>query len=103
MRDVNISWVLPTTRESGFDLDPADIAEVEISISADLGANWTVLNTVAPPTLELLSPDMEVGDWMFEGVVIDVDGRRSPSVSASVNIPDESPPGSLTTLSAVLV
>lgn len=92
MKNVNISWELPTTRESGFPLDPADIQHVEVSLSADLGANFTVLNNVAPPTLDLTVPDLEIGDWIFRLVVVDTADRRSVNVDTPVNVPDETAP-----------
>ncbi|MHA2402132.1 MAG: hypothetical protein ACXADH_03995 [Candidatus Kariarchaeaceae archaeon] len=95
MKNVNIAWELPTTRESGFPLDPADIQHVEVSMSADLGANFIVVNTVAPPTLDLTVPDLEVGDWIFRLVVVDTANRRSIDVDVTVNVPDETNPSSV--------
>ena len=91
-KSVTWFWELPTTRESGRPLAETDIAGVEVSLSADL-VNFTVLNTVAPPELSLLVPDLEIGDWLFRFVVIDTANRRSMDVDVSVNIADDTAPG----------
>jgi len=94
MRNALVSWTLPTTRESGGPLAESEISGVEISLSADLGANFTVLNLVPLPGLTLLVPDLVVGDYIFRGVWVDTAGRRSVSVDAPLNVPDETPPSS---------
>lgn len=101
MKNVRIAWELPITRESGLPLDLADIQHVEVSLSADLGANFVVLNTVAPPTLDLLVPDVDIGDWIFRLVVVDTDGRTSADVDTPVNVPDETNPGSVVNVTVV--
>ena len=95
MKNATVSWDLPTTRESGFPLDPADIQGVEVSLSADGGASFSVLNTVAPPETELLVPDLEIGDWAFRLVVVDTNGKRSADVDALFNVPDETAPSAV--------
>jgi hypothetical protein len=103
MANVRLNWSLPTTRESGKPLNPADIAGVEIAVSADAGQNYVVSDVVTPATLETLFTDMEPGTWMFRGVVVDVAGKRSRDKFAQVVVPDLTPPGTLVTLEATLV
>lgn len=95
MKNVRIAWELPTTRESGLPLDVANIQHVEVFLSADLGANFVPLNIVAPPTLDLLVPDVDIGDWIFRLVVVDTDNRTSVAIDTPVNVPDETNPGSV--------
>ncbi len=95
MRNVNIAWELPTTRESGFPLDPADIQHVEVSLSADLGANFILIDSLAPPTLNLLFPDLEIGDWIWRLAVVDTANKRSADVDVPVSVPDETNPSSV--------
>lgn len=93
-RSVNVSWVLPTTRESGKPLDPAQIASVELSLSVD-GVNFTPYDTFLPAVLATVIPELEVGSWTVQGVVVDTAGKRSKPVVKSIVVPDESAPGAL--------
>ena len=102
MKNATVSWELPITRESGRPLDLADIQGVEVSLSADGGANFAVLNTVAPPDTDLFVPDLEVGDWVFRLTVVDTNGRRSMDVDELFNIPDETAPGIVSNVQVVL-
>jgi hypothetical protein len=96
-RNVNVSWVLPTTRVSGRPLDPADIADVQLSLSAD-GVNWSPYDAFLPDVLSTVIPELEVGEWFVQGVVRDTNNRVSSPVVASVVVPDESAPGNLVSL-----
>ena len=91
-KNVNVSWDLPTTRESGLPLDPADIQHVEVSLSADLGTTFTFINNIAPPATDITVPDLDIGDWIFRLVVVDVNNRRSVDVDTPVNVTDETNP-----------
>ena len=93
-RNVTVNWVLPTTRESGKPLALADIATVELSLSAD-GVNWTAYDSFAPPVLSTVVPELEIGEWFVQGVVVDVAGKRSKPAVASIVVPDDSAPGAL--------
>ena len=85
MEDRTVKWVLSTTRDDGKNLPEAQIDNVEVSL-AIAGAPSSVVNNVAPPTLELLVPDLDSGDWVFTLVAIDTDGRRSTGVDAPTSI-----------------
>ena len=93
-QSVNVSWVLPTTRESGKPLDPAQIAGVELSLSAD-GVNFTAYDTFAKEVLATVIPDLDIGEWFVQGVVIDTTGKRSKPTVKSIVVLDESAPGVL--------
>lgn len=95
MANLRVRWVLPTTRDSGKPLNPADIANVKLEISADLGVNYVVLGTFPPNVLETLVQDIDYGDWYVRGTVEDTAGRVSDPAVASVLNPDTTPPGAL--------
>ena len=100
-RNVNVSWVFPTTRESGKPLNPADIKAMELSISID-SANWTVYDTYAPAVTSTRITELEPGKWFFQGVVIDTTNRRSTPLISSVVVLDETPPSALGSLTVTL-
>lgn len=93
MANVRLTWTLPTLRKSGRALDPATIQAVEIAISADAGATFTVTDVMPPNILELLFTELEIGTWVFRGVTVDTSGRRSDPATATVDVPDETAPG----------
>lgn len=101
MANVNVNWVLPTTRVSGKPLNPADVAAVDLSISID-GTNFTAFDSFAPPTLGTVVTDLEPGQWFFSGTVRDTLGRLSIPVVSSLVIPDNTPPSGLVSLTLSL-
>jgi len=100
--NVKVTYQLPTTRKSGRPLDPADIRHVRIELSADGGANFAPVAQVVPPTLEYTQTELEPGAWVFRAVVVDTAGRESDPVSGSIDIADETPPGTVQTLTLAL-
>jgi hypothetical protein len=90
--NATVSWDLPTTRESGKPLPVEQIEATEVSVSADQGANFSVLNNVLPPETSLLMPDLTDGTWIVRLVVLDMNGRRSSNVDTPFVV-DSSPPG----------
>lgn len=102
-KNVNVSWDLPTTRESGLPLDPADIQHVEVLLSADLGATFTPINNIVPPDTDILVPDLDIGDWIFRLVVVDTAGRSSADVDTPVNVPDETNPSTVVNVQVTFV
>lgn len=102
-KNVNVSWDLPTTRESGLPLDPADIQHVEVLLSADLGATFTSINNIAPPATDITVPDLDIGDWIFRLVVVDTAGRQSANVDTPVNVPDETNPSTVVNVQVTFV
>lgn len=101
-RNVNVAWVLPTTRESNRPLDPADIAGVELSISADGGANWSVYDTFPPTVLSTVIPELDIGTWLVSGRVKDTAGKFGKPKQGSIVVPDETAPGELLELTLSL-
>jgi hypothetical protein len=98
MQTVNVSWALPTTRESGRPLDPAAIAFVRLEISADGGANYGKFGDFTPDVLATDVPDLEPGAWFFRGTVTDKAGKTSKPLVGSITLADTSPPGALLAL-----
>lgn len=94
MARLNISWVLPTLRESGKPLDPTHIANVLIEISAD-GISFESLGTFAKDTLSTFVDDIDYGEWFVRGTVYDTSGRASDPAVVSITRADETPPGAL--------
>jgi len=86
MANARLTWVLPTNRIQGEALPEAQIAFVEIQMSADGGANYSGLAQVPPPELEFLVADLNPGTYLFRGIVEDIDGRRSDAVDTSASI-----------------
>lgn len=93
-RNVNVSWVLPTTRESTKPLANTDIASVELSLSVD-NVNWSVYNSFPKEVLSTVIPELEIGEWFVAGVVVDTAGKRSKPLVKSVVVPDDSAPSAL--------
>ena len=102
MNDALISWVLPTTRESTAPLDLDDIQAVLLSISSDLGANWSDPIVVTPPELSKQLADLAIGGWLVRLVVVDTKGKSSKPVDTPFVIEDDSPPGTVTEVTIVL-
>lgn len=100
-KSATVSWDLPKVRESGLPLKPGDIQGVEVALAV-IGADFTVLNIVPAPELELLVPDLEAGDWAFRLVCLDIADRRSAEVAVPFTIPDETPPGLVTNAGVTL-
>lgn len=78
---VNITWDLPSTRTSGNALDPTDIAGVDVSLSADGGANFTLTDTILPSDTQAVTyPDLVDGDYSIRLVVRLVAGQVSTGI-----------------------
>ena len=101
MQNVTVSWVLPTTRESGKALNPADIHRVVLEMSADGGANYVGVDEFPPTVLSTVVVELEPGEWFFRGTVRDTKGRKSASITRSLVIEDTSPPSALIDLTLV--
>lgn len=99
--NVTLQWALPTTRESGKPLAASDIQHVSVEVSADAGANWSLLGTFPPNVLSTQLTDLDFGTWVFRGVVVDTKGRPSQPLTATLVNEDTSPPSALVTLEVV--
>ena len=92
-KDVNVAWDLPTTRQGGGDLPLDEIAETRVGLSADGGANFTPLAPVPPTAVQEVNvPELEVGDWHFQMIVVDTLGQPSPPANHIETVADDSPP-----------
>ena len=100
MANVKLLWELPDTRISGGPLVVDDIARVDIELSAD-GVNFASIGSFPPSVLETTVEALDTGEWQFRGVVVDKKGKASDPMFATVVV-DESAPGPLKTLIAVL-
>jgi len=103
MANVKVQWVLPTTRESGKPLDPADIDHVRIEVSADGGVTFGLIGDFGPNELEADVNDLDFGTWVFRGLVADSKGRVSQPMFGSIVIEDTTAPGALESLTVSLV
>ena len=96
MSNIRLTWDHPTTRESGLPLDPADIAETQISMSADGGANWSPIGMAGGLDAEFLITDVEPATYNFRAITIDTKGDPSQPVDTEVSVLDQSAPSSPT-------
>lgn len=96
MKNILISWILPTTRQAGGPLDPADIQHVTLHMSADGGTNWASINDFAPDVLETPVNDLPFSDqYIVRGRVVDVADQAGDWVAVPFVLADDSPPGDL--------
>jgi len=77
MSNARLAWTWPTQRVLGEALPESQIQHLEISMSADLGQNYSGLAQVSPPDTEHVVADLAPGTYMFQAVVVDTEGRRS--------------------------
>lgn len=96
MSSATFTWTLPTLRESGGPLDPADIDRTEIAMSADDGANFTPTATVVPTDEQTWTvSELVFGDYIVRFVVIDTQGRASTPFDFPFTALDDSAPGTV--------
>jgi len=95
MKNVLVSWELPTTRQQGGPLAIADIAFVRAALSADDGANFTdVADVPSAQAQEVPINDLPFSDqFVVRLTVHDTDGRISTPVDAAFSVADDSAPG----------
>jgi hypothetical protein len=104
MKDVTLSWVLPLTRESGLPLDVTEISGVEISLRVVGAPDFTIIDPMVPPTqLDLVIPNLDIGDWEARAIVIDTNGIRSINNDIIGTVPDDSAPGPVTNFQFTVV
>ena len=85
-------WNLPTIRQSGLPVDPADVQGVEVALAV-AGGPYSVLNTVPSDTLELVVPDLTPGDYLCRLVPIDTADVRGAETELVFQIADDTPLG----------
>ena len=103
MADVRVDWQFPSVRASGRPLNTADIKHTVIEMSADLGANFGVIATVAAPGMTYTQTELEPGEWRFRGYVVDTGDRPGAPVYGSIVIADTTPPGPLQVFTVTLI
>lgn len=94
MANVTVTFQYPAVRGSGRPFDPATVDRVDIELSADGGANYTVVGTCPRGTMSFVQTELEPGVWFFRGRVFDTNGRAGPYSTASVDT-DDTAPGAL--------
>ncbi len=89
---VTVTWDLPTERVSGNPLDPAEIAGVDVSLSADGGVNFTLTDTVIPADPQTVTyPDLVDGDYAVRLVVRLTGGEQSAGVDTPFQLDTSAP------------
>lgn len=90
-RTATAKWGLPTKRQSGLPVDPAEVQGTEIALAV-AGGPFSVLEPMVPSdTLELVIPDLTPGDYLCRYVPIDMDDVRGALIEVQFNIPDDTP------------
>ncbi len=93
MKNLLVTWDLPTARIGGGALAVDDILHVEVSLSADGGENFSVLGSVpSADTQEFGASDLDIASYIVRFVVVLVDGQRSANVDLPFDVVDDSPP-----------
>ena len=96
MKNIIISWILPTTRQSGGPLPVEEIQHATLELSADGGVNYSPLGEFPPATLSLPVNDLPFSDqYVVRGTVVDVAGAIGNPVTEAFVLADDSPPGDL--------
>lgn len=96
MKNIVIQWVLPTVRQQGGALSVSEIQQVDIELSADAGASYSVIGVFTPDVLEVPVNDLPFSDqYIARGRAVDTadkvgNWREEPFVLA-----DDSAPGDL--------
>ena len=93
-----ITYVLPTTRSNGKPQDPAGLNYVAISLSADLGVNFTPLPSIVvgnPDGPTRTIPDLVDGDYVVRLIVVDNELKTGAPIDTPFVI-DTSLPGTVT-------
>lgn len=101
MATLKVQWVLPVVRTSGKPLDPADIAGVDLELSADGGETFVSFGLKQGTSFDFT--ELEPGTWFVRGTVVDTAQRRSAPVTESKTIVDSSNPGALQSLTLEVV
>lgn len=101
MGKATLSWTLPTEREDGVALPASEIAQTDISMSADGGANFSSTAPVLPTDPQTFVVDnLTAGTYLFRATVIDTLGQ--PSVDAEATGSILAPPAAIADLSVTI-
>lgn len=105
MADIKLNWVDPTTLVDGKAIPAGLFDLVEISVSADGGANFASLDTVEPGVQTYTVTDLPPGTYHFTAVAVDKLGRSSAVASslATIVAPVPAPLNPVTNFTATVV
>lgn len=76
-KTVTLTYDLPTERTDGTPLASSEIKFVEVSLSINGGADFSVVDVVPPDSTTFVQTDLEAGTWPFRFIVEMHDGARS--------------------------
>lgn len=103
MKDALISWVLPTTRQQGGPLDPADIRSVDVKLSADGGANFSdVADVPVLQAQEVPLAGLDINSYIVRLQCFDLLNQGGIVVDTPFDVIDDSPPGAVTSVLVTL-
>ena len=98
-KNAHITWTDPTSLASG---RPLDLEGIEVSLSADLGANFTAVPNLVVPGQQFFDYfDLGDAEYIVRLVAVATDGRRSPPVDTNFVI-DNSAPEPVTNVAVTL-
>jgi hypothetical protein len=86
MKTATLVWVDPTARVNGVAETAADIAFIDVQMSADQGANFISLAHVVAGIQKFVQTELEVGTYIFKLLVNTTDGLVSAGVTGSATV-----------------
>lgn len=102
-KNVNIAYTLDLTRVSGLPLAIEEVAGVELHLSANNGVDFGIVTTILPSVGNHTVPELEIGTWVLRLIVVDTEGRKSTPVDTSVDVPDETNPSAVASVTITFV
>lgn len=97
MANVLLSWVLPTPSSSQ---RPIDHVRIEARVQGI--QEWTPINQVPSSSTELLLEAVDPGEWEYQGIVVDTDGREDKNPKRATVVVPFNDPSPLETFNADL-
>ncbi len=93
MKDVTVTWDLPTELIDGEAIPPGLIKHVKVDLTADAGENWSEIDLILPgQEQKVFIPELATGDWSVALTVVLTDGRLSNATMVLFNVPSDAPP-----------
>lgn len=103
MANVKVVWELDLTRESGKPLKIEDVKHVRVEVSADAGENYALIGDFPANVSETVVQDLDFGEYLFRGLVVDTKNRVSEPMFGSFVNEDTTPPSKLAAITVTLV
>lgn len=102
-----VTWGLPTTRESGNALTPAEIAGVDIDFAVERTDGGSPVFTnlgrrMPTATQDWSIPDLDAGNWIVRLTVEDTAGKKSTPVDTVFTVADETNPSGVVNVTVAL-